>query len=266
MKYSSSNHRTLVFFGMICFSAVVFLWVTSLAAATVSVERNIDVGGKWRTYRLFVPPGMEGPRPTIIIMHGGAGTAAGQERYSGFDNFAASHGIVAIYPQGERRHWNDGRRNGRQSSADDVAFIRAVISALVSESTIDPARVYAAGISNGGFMALHLACTIPGAIAGIAVIAAAQPADAQCASPRPMPVIFFHGTADRFVAIGGVRSVEVSEIGAARSATQKQWHSGKKKMDVERRSEAQFRRRTFRAICVSQLKTTRARPDWDYKM
>jgi polyhydroxybutyrate depolymerase len=44
---------------------------------------------------------------------------------------------------------------------------------------------------------------MPEALAGIAVVAASQPVDAACPSPRPMPAIFFHGTADKFVPFNG---------------------------------------------------------------
>ena len=52
-------------------------------------------------------------------------------------------------------------------------------------------------------MAQHLACVMPDALAGIAVVAATQPVDAACPSPRPMPVIFFQGTADKLVPFNG---------------------------------------------------------------
>lgn len=174
------------------------------AAAASSVERTIKVGGVDRTYRLFVPEGLAGKRaPAFILFHGGGSGAQQMETYSGFDEFAQSHGLVAIYPQGIDRHWNDGRVKGRESTADDVAFVVAMIDALASEGVIEPKRVYAAGISNGGFMTLHLACLKPDLLAGIAVVAADQPADAACPSPRPMPVIFFHGTKDKFVPFNG---------------------------------------------------------------
>lgn len=183
---------------------VALAFVAPPAFAADSVERNIAVNGESRIYRLFLPPGTgKTPAPAFVILHGGESGAEQQERYSRFDDFAASHGLVAVYPQGIGKHWNDGRKNGQQSTADDVAFIRTMIGALTAEGIVDRGRVYTAGISNGGFMALHLACTIPELLAGVGVIAASQPADALCPLPRPMPVIFFHGTADRFVPFEG---------------------------------------------------------------
>ena len=174
------------------------------AAAGDAVSHTIDVNGVSRTYLLFVPPGQSGKRmPAFIMMHGSGSTDAGQERYSNFDAFAQAHGLVVMYPNGIDKHWNDGRVIGHESMADDIGFMKAMLAEVTAQGLIDPKRVYAAGISNGGFMAQHMACVMPDALAGIAVIAATQPVDAACLSPRPMPVIFFHGTADGFVPFNG---------------------------------------------------------------
>ena len=174
------------------------------AAAGDAVSHTIDVNGVSRTYLLFVPPGQSGKRmPAFIMMHGSGSTDAGQERYSNFDAFAQAHGLVVMYPNGIDKHWNDGRVIGHESMADDIGFMKAMLAEVTAQGLIDPKRVYAAGISNGGFMAQHMACVMPDALAGIAVVAATQPVDAVCPSPRPMPVIFFHGTADKFVPFNG---------------------------------------------------------------
>jgi polyhydroxybutyrate depolymerase len=174
------------------------------AAAGEAIAHTIDVNGVSRTYLLYVPPGQNGKHlPAFILMHGSGSTDAQQERYSNFDAFAQAHGLVVMYPNGIDKHWNDGRVIGHESMADDIAFMKAMLAEVTAQGLIDPKRVYAAGISNGGFMAQHMACVMPDALAGIGVVAATQPVDAACPSPRPMPVIFFHGTADKFVPFDG---------------------------------------------------------------
>jgi polyhydroxybutyrate depolymerase len=174
------------------------------AVAGEAVSHTIDVNGVTRTYLLYVPPGQNGKRlPAFILMHGSGSTDVQQERYSDFDAFAQAHGLVVMYPQGIDKHWNDGRVIGHESMADDIGFMKAMLAEVTAQGLIDPKRVYAAGISNGGFMAQHMACVMPDALAGIAVVAATQPVDAACPSARPMPVIFFHGTADKFVPFNG---------------------------------------------------------------
>jgi polyhydroxybutyrate depolymerase len=174
------------------------------AVAGEAVSHTIDVNGVTRTYLLYVPPGQNGKRlPAFILMHGSGSTDVQQERYSDFDAFAQAHGLVVMYPQGIDKHWNDGRVIGHESMADDIGFMKAMLAEVTAQGLIDPKRVYAAGISNGGFMAQHMACVMPDALAGIAVVAATQPVDAACPSARPTPVIFFHGTADKFVPFNG---------------------------------------------------------------
>jgi polyhydroxybutyrate depolymerase len=190
------------------FAAIVLVAATlasSLpAAAGEAVAHTIDVNGVSRNYLLYVPPGQSGKRmPAFIMMHGSGSSATQQERYSNFDAFAQAHGLVVMYPNGIDKHWNDGRVIGHESMADDIGFIKAMLAEVIAQGSIDPKRVYAAGISNGGFMAQHMACVMPDALAGIAVVAATQPVDAACPSPRPMPVIFFQGTADKFVPFNG---------------------------------------------------------------
>ena len=78
------------------------------------------------------------------------------------------------YPDGAGRRWNDGRAVGAER--DDVGFVRALIDSLERELEIDPRRVYATGISNGGMFAHRLACELPGVLAAIAPVAGALPA------------------------------------------------------------------------------------------
>jgi polyhydroxybutyrate depolymerase len=184
--------------------AIAMLLHSRPAVAGDAVAHTIDVNGVTRNYLLYVPPAPSGKHlPAFILMHGSGSTNVQQEAYSNFDALAQAHGLVVMYPQGIDKHWNDGRVIGHESAADDIAFMKAMLAEVTKQGLIDPKRVYAAGISNGGFMAQHMACVMPDALAGIAVVAATQPVDAVCPSPRPMPVIFFHGTADKFVPFNG---------------------------------------------------------------
>ncbi len=202
--------------------AVAILSQSRPARAGEAISHTIDVNGLSRTYLLYVPPAQSGKRlPAFIMMHGSGSTDAQQETYSNFDAFAQAHNLVVMYPNGIDKHWNDGRVIGHESAADDIAFMKAMLAEVSAQGLIDPKRVYAAGISNGGFMAQHMACVMPDALAGIAVVAATQPVDAACPSPRSMPVIFFQGTADKFVPInGGPIAPQFGNRGSAMSNAQ----------------------------------------------
>ncbi len=187
------------------------------AFAGEAVAHSIDVNGVSRSYLLYVPPGDSGKQlPAFIMMHGSGSTDAQQEAYTNFDAFAEAHGLVVMYPQGIDKHWNDGRVIGHESMADDIGFMKAMLAQVIAQGRVDPKRVYAAGISNGGFMAQHMACMMPEALAGIAVVAASQPVDAACPSPRPMPAIFFTALPTNLCRSTAARLLRNSAIAARR--------------------------------------------------
>ena len=162
-------------------------------------------GGTSRQYEIFRPTGTTAPAPAVFLLHGGGGTGAQLERFTDFDRVAASAGIIAVYPQGLGREWNDHRGPGAQSRADDGEFLLDLIDRLAAKGLVDPARVYIAGISNGGLMALDMACSHADRIAGIAVVAASFPVGYRCNPARALPMIFVHGTEDRFIPFEGGR-------------------------------------------------------------
>ncbi|WP_409192768.1 prolyl oligopeptidase family serine peptidase [Bradyrhizobium sp. RDM4] len=49
-----------------------------------------------------------------------------------------------------------GRTRGPPKGTDDVAFIAKLVERLVANGTADPKRIYVAGTSNGGAMAMTL--------------------------------------------------------------------------------------------------------------
>jgi polyhydroxybutyrate depolymerase len=108
---------------------------------------------------------------------------------------------------------------------DDVAFISALIDQVASAYAVDRARVYATGISNGGFMATLLACALPDKIAAVAPVAATMPVSflQSCMPGRPVPFLLIHGLDDTTVppnggavqAQGGTLGLVLSDTDAA---------------------------------------------------
>ena len=90
---------------------------------------------------------------------------------------------------------------------DDVRFISKLIDTLEAAYNIDPARIYANGLSNGGGMAFVLSCTLSDRIAAVGMVAAAHSLPwSWCTDPRPVPMIAFHGTSDALTPYHGGRS------------------------------------------------------------
>ncbi len=165
---------------------------------------QISIGGLTRSYLLYVPGGInkDHPVPLVLVFHGGGGHAYNMPRFTGFDALADAHGFLVAYPESVNGHWNDTRA---LSPADDVGFVSAVISEVERRYPVDPARIYATGISNGGFFAQRLACDLSDQIAAVASVAATMPETLlpACHPAQPVSVMFIQGTNDPLVHING---------------------------------------------------------------
>ena len=197
-------------------AALVLVAVPVTLAAVTCVSfyaRNRDNGGfvssgEQRTYRLYVPKSYDRIRPTplVISMHGAGLWGAAQMDMSRWNAVADEHGLIVVYPSGVRgggpRVWHVGEAEERSSK--DVRFIAELIDTLKASYNIDPARIYADGLSNGGGMAFALSCTLSDRIAAVGLVASAQflPWN-ECHDQRAVPVIAFHGTEDRLTPYHG---------------------------------------------------------------
>jgi polyhydroxybutyrate depolymerase len=166
--------------------------------------RRIQVDRAERTYVLHLPGALDKkkPVPLVLVFHGGGGHAFNMPKFTGFDEIADQKDFIVAYPESFNQHWSDGRG---LSPADDTGFIRALIAELQRTYPVDPKRVYAAGISNGGFFSNRLACDLADKIAAIASVAATMPEPLvpACHPARPVSVMYMHGTKDPLVPING---------------------------------------------------------------
>ena len=91
----------------------------------------------------------------------------------------------------------------RGSQADDVAFFNQMLDQIGTKFSADQSRIYAAGLSEGGFMSLRLGCALSDRIAGVAAVGAAMPKTMICLPSRPVPLVMIDGTSDPVVPYGG---------------------------------------------------------------
>jgi polyhydroxybutyrate depolymerase len=144
-----------------------------------------------------------------------------------FNALADREGFVVVYPEGRGRLWNDGAvvggtildRLAQRPAAtgasqrlprnvDDVGFLRALAARLPAHGVVpDRGRIFAAGMSNGGFMAMRLACEAADLFAGIAAVAATMSSvnGPACRPARRVAVLTVNGTADKIVPYEGGR-------------------------------------------------------------
>lgn len=153
-----------------------------------------------REYRLVVPATAVAPAPLILVFHGLGGSPQEVRRLAGLDELARIAGFAVAYPRaaGIIPTW----RTDPLLAAPDVDFARQVVDDVNTIVDIDSQRVFAAGMSNGGGMAGRLACDAADVFAGVGLVAAAHVVGG-CNPVVPVPIVAFHGAADRIVPIDG---------------------------------------------------------------
>ena len=164
-----------------------------------------DLGGD-RPADLYLPPSyLEGePAPLLVLLHGYGASNAMQEAYFKLAPAVARLGFLYIIPNGTfdsagQRFWNatDACCNFHGSNVDDTAYLTELIQEVERTVSVDPARVFIVGYSNGGFMAQRLACEFPGRFAAVVSIAGAQSLDvSDCQPAHGLHFLQIHGTAD----------------------------------------------------------------------
>ena len=169
---------------------------------------QIQVDGRARSYLLHVPAGYDEAKgmPLLLALHGRLGTGSGEEKLGHLDRLSDEYRFLAVYPDGLDRSWADGR-GGTPSDhdrVDDVKFLSALIDKIASEYKVDPARIYATGMSNGGFMSGRLACDLANRLAAVAIVGASLAESlATCHPAKPISVLIMQGTEDPLVPFQG---------------------------------------------------------------
>lgn len=173
-----------------------------------------------REYILYVPAMYSASFPAALVInyHGYGSNASEQMYYGDFRAIADSAGFLLVHPQGTlyngTTHWNVGGWTVG-STVDDVEFTEALIDSLSSMYNIDAERVYATGMSNGGFMSFLLASQLSEKIAAIgSVTGSMTPETFNNSNPQhPMPVLQMHGTSDAVVPYNGASfSKSIEEV------------------------------------------------------
>ncbi len=163
---------------------------------------------------VYVPPVTRpGPLPLVVALHGGGGSAtymADDARY-GLNRKADQAGFVVVYPNGFSRFpagrlatWNAGACCGqaRDRHSDDVGFVREVVRAVSAQVPVDPRRVFAVGMSNGGMLSYRLACEASDVFRAVASVAGTE-AVSECKPTQPVAVLHIHALDDDHVLFEG---------------------------------------------------------------
>ncbi|HEY3818737.1 MAG TPA: PHB depolymerase family esterase [Polyangiaceae bacterium] len=169
---------------------------------------TLTSGGYARDSLLHVPASYDPTKGTMLVVnyHGYSSNAAEQVALTGMNPVADATNFIVAYPDGLGAGWNAGDccTETQPPNVDDVQFTKDLLSLIESEYCIDPARIYATGMSNGGFMSHYLACTMADTFAAVAPVAGVLGVDpTTCQPSRPIPIEDFHGTGDDVVPYNG---------------------------------------------------------------
>ena len=204
---------------------------------------TLESGGIVRLYQVHVPARKANQAlPLVLVLHGGGGSGLGMQTLTGMNSSADAAGFIAVYPNGEQKNWSDGRgtTEPEQAGVNDVAFLSSLVAKLSNGLNADPKRIYATGISNGGFMSVRLACDASNVFAAVAVVAATIPENvrATCRPSRAVPFVLIHGTADTFVPeLGGTMTKGNGGVIASTTQTVALWRDLNKCSSTVRASE-----------------------------
>lgn len=145
------------------------------------------------------------PYPVLLTYHGYRESARGFHEYAGFDEMPA----ITVSMQGVGDAW-EGAPYSKTRDGEDIRFSRDMLAALNSTYNVDPSRIYAAGMSNGGGMVAKLACREPDLFAAVASVAGAYYSGTRtnCVddAQRAPSFLEIHGTRDETINYhGGTR-------------------------------------------------------------
>ena len=189
-------------------------------------------------YKLYTPRGAAPGMPLVVMLHGCTQSPDDFAAGTAMNTLADELGFFVAYPgQTHGRHpnkcWNWYRTGDQQRDLGEPALLAGLTRELIADHAIDPARVYAAGLSAGGAAAAVMASAYPDLYAAVgihsglacgsahdtvsALAAMKQGAGSRVAKAGPVPerfvpVITFHGDRDSTVA-----EINAREIVAAAS-------------------------------------------------
>ena len=153
------------------------------SSSAAPAPRGTDARVAARPYEVDLPAGYDPakPAPLLLLLHGygDRGASLASTRW----NVAAAatpRGMLLARPNGTAdshgsRFWNatDACCDFESKAIDDVGYLTAVIDDVAAHYRVDPKRVWALGLSNGGFMAHRLACDAADRFAAVVSVSGA---------------------------------------------------------------------------------------------
>jgi poly(hydroxyalkanoate) depolymerase family esterase len=209
-----------------------------------------------RTYRLFIPSRhQEQPLPLVVMLHGCTQSPDDFAAGTRMNFIAEQQGCLVVYPAqrseaNQAKCWNWFRTTNQQRDRGEPSLIAGITRQIMRDYSVDPNRVYVAGLSAGAAAAAIMGATYPDLYAAIGVhsgLACGAAVDLPsafvamrqggwAASPESddrlvlidgptVPTIVFHG--DRDMTVHPSNGNDVLEQSVRTTSTQKKVHRGR---------------------------------------
>lgn len=153
---------------------------------------------------IHLPDGPTEGAPLLVALHPFTFTGSQFQRLTGLGSEGASRGAVVVLPDGLFSSWNGSGvccPPATSRGVDDVGFVRATVTRLREQLGVDPDRTWVTGFSNGGYLAIRLACEASDVVTAFAAHAASM--DLACEPDEPSSALISHGQLDRVVPFAG---------------------------------------------------------------
>lgn len=186
---------------------VLALVMTTMSAHAGESYKTIKVENIQREFLERIPEKCKSTACALVfVFHGGGGNPEQIETHSGFTKLAEKVGFAVVYPNGLSKQWNDGRDFDKRNS-DDLAFVDAMIADLRQRYKIELKKIFATGMSSGGFMSFLLGCERSQVFAAVAPVSASLSIGKLDHCAPAVPVSFFNivGKSDTAVPYEGGR-------------------------------------------------------------
>jgi len=203
-----------------------------------------------RAYRLFIPTGYQGqPLPLVVMLHGCTQSPEDFAAGTRMNVVGEEQTCFVVYPAQRReanqaKCWNWFRSDDQQRGKGEPSLIAGITRKVMRDYSVDPNRVYVAGLSAGAAAAAVMGATYKdlyaaiGVHSGLACGAAVDLPSAFVAMRQgagsdhgiipgdgpPVPTIIFHG--DRDTTVHPKNSDQILEQTMKTTSPQKKVHRG----------------------------------------